>query len=109
MIIFFFVNNIAIIYDKRHVQKVDKFQTNFFQIYEMKYLEEIKSFLEIRITKNREFRKVYFCQNFYINKLISKFHVNISCRVFDTLLFSFEKFKKNFKQATFEQILFYQQ
>ena len=109
MIIFFFVDDIAIIYDRRHVQKVDEFQIDFFQVYEMKYLEEVKWFLNIRITKDRTIRKLSLYQNFYINKLISKFHVNISFKTSEASLSSFEEFKKNSKQATAEQILSYQQ
>ena len=41
--------------------------------------------------------------------MISNFLVNISFKTSDDLLFSFEEFKKNSKQATFKQILFYQQ
>ena len=41
--------------------------------------------------------------------MILKFYVNISSKTSNASLFNFEKFKKNSKQATSEQILLYQQ
>ena len=38
----FFVDDIAVIYDRRHIQKIKKFQFRFFQAYEMRYLSEIQ-------------------------------------------------------------------
>ena len=35
------MNDIAIIYDKRHIQKVNEFQTKFFEVYEMRYFEKV--------------------------------------------------------------------
>ena len=108
MILFFFVDDIAIMYDRRHMQKIEKFQFRLFQVYEMKYLEEIQWFLDIRIVRNRKSRKLSLCQNFYINKLIFKFHIKTIYKAFDAFLF-IEEFKKNIEQAIAEQILIYQQ
>ena len=108
MILFFFVDDIAIMYDRRHMQKIEKFQFRLFQVYEMRYLEKIQWFLDIRIVRDRKSRKLFFCQNFYINKLIFKFHIKTIYKTSDVSLF-IEKFKKNIEQAIVEQILIYQQ
>ena len=108
MILFFFVDDIAIMYDRRHMQKIEKFQFRLFQAYEMKYLEKIQWFLDIRIVWDRKSRKLSFCQNFYINKLIFKFHIKTIYKTSDASLFT-EKFRKNIEQAIAEQILAYQQ
>ena len=108
MILFFFVDDIAIMYDRRHMQKIKKFQFKLFQVYEMKYLEKIQWFLDIRIVRNRKSRKLSLCQNFYINKLIFKFHIKTIYKASDASLFT-EEFRKNIEQAIAEQILIYQQ
>ena len=108
MILFFFVDDIAIMYDRRHMQKIEKFQFRLFQVYEMRYLEKIQWFLDIRIVRNKKSRKLSLCQNFYINKLIFKFHIKIIYRTSDAFLF-IEEFKQNIEQTIAEQILIYQQ
>ena len=108
MILFFFVDDIAIMYDRRHMQKIEKFQFRLFQVYEMKYFEKIQWFLDIRIVRNKKSRKLSLCQNFYINKLIFKFHIKTIYKASDASLFT-EEFRKNIEQAIAEQILIYQQ
>ena len=41
-IIFFFVDNIVIIYNRHHMHQFDIFQTQLFKTYEMRYLKELK-------------------------------------------------------------------
>ncbi len=43
--------------------------------FEIRVLNELKWFLEIRITRNRENRKIWLCQNSYISKIMTKFHL----------------------------------
>lgn len=94
MIIFIFVDDIAVIYDQRHVQKVDEFQIEFFHVYEMRYLGEVQWFLGIRITRDRNSRRISLCQDSYINKLISKFNVNITSKAPDAPLSAMKKSKR---------------
>ena len=108
MVLFFFVDDIAVIYDRRHIQKVEEFQYRFFQAYEMRYLGEIQWFLGIRIARDRKSRRLSLCQDSYINKLISKFHVKTTYKAPGAPL-SIEEFRKNPEQASAEQILAYQQ
>ena len=42
MLVFFYVNDIAILYEKKHIQQMKKFQNKFFQIYEMRYINELQ-------------------------------------------------------------------
>ena len=109
MILFFFVDDIAILYDKRHTKKIDEFQAKLFQAYEMRYLGEVQWFLGIRITRDREARRLALCQDSYINKLITKFNVNISSKAPGAPLSNCEELRRNLDTATPEQILCYQQ
>ncbi len=38
-------------------------------------MRELKRFLEIKTTRDRENRKIWLCQDFYINKIVIKFHL----------------------------------
>ena len=42
MLVFFYVNDIAVFYKKKHFQQMKKFQNKFFQIYEMRYMNELQ-------------------------------------------------------------------
>ena len=75
MVLFFFVDDIVIIYHRDHTAYIDEFQRKLFEIYEMRYLGEIQWFLAIRIIRNRDERKVWLCQDSYIAKLAAKFNV----------------------------------
>lgn len=78
MIVFFFVDDICVLYDKRHTAQVDAFEANLFTTYEMKSLGEIEWFLGIRITRNRSSRQLWLCQDSYIDKLAAKFKITAS-------------------------------
>ena len=69
MLCFFFVNDIVVLFDRQYTEKVDEFQKKLFSRYEMRYFDEIKWFLNIRIAKNRYHKLLYLCQNSYINKI----------------------------------------
>ena len=42
MLCFFFVNDIAVLFDCQHINKSDEFQKKLFARYEMRYFDEIK-------------------------------------------------------------------
>jgi hypothetical protein len=58
LLLFFFVNDIVLLYDKRYSTQADEFQVKLFNRFEMKCLGELKWFLRISITRDREDRKV---------------------------------------------------
>ena len=109
ILIFFYVNDIAVLYEKKHIQQMKKFQNKFFQIYEMRYIGELQWFLKIRITRDRSQRTLTLCQNNYIDKLIIKFNVNTSFKASGAPMSSYEQIAKNSNQAIAQQVLAYQQ
>ena len=110
MLIFFYVDDIAVLYEKKHIKQMKEFQSEFFQIYEMHYIGELQWFFEIRISRDRNQRILALCQNNYIDKLIIKFNVNTVSRASGASLNSFDDdFEKNLNQTTAQQILTYQQ
>lgn len=75
---FFFVDDIAMLYDRKFTHQVDEFQQKLFARYEMRYIGEIEWFLSIRISRDRYHRLLTRCQDFSIDKLAVKFNLNIS-------------------------------
>ena len=109
MLIFFYVDDIVVLYEKKYIKQMKEFQSKFFQIYEIRYISKLQWFLEIRISRNHNQCTLTFYQNSYINKLIIKFIVNKVSRASKALLNSFDDdFEKNLNQATAQQILTYQ-
>jgi hypothetical protein len=51
----------------------------------MKTLKKLKWFLKIRITRDRVNKKIWLCQNSYISKMMTKFHLE-EMKIFKTFL-----------------------
>jgi len=75
MTLFFFVDDIAIIFDKRHTDKVNDFERRLLSTYKMHAMGELEWFLSIRISRDRENKRLWLSQDAYIEKLISRFNV----------------------------------
>ena len=108
MILFFFVNDIIVIYDRQYFKQIDEFEIKLFKIYEMKSMNELKWFLGIRITRNRKLNTMILCQNNYIDKFIVKFNININKKVSNSSL-KYITMIKNIEQVTSQSIYVYQQ
>lgn len=107
MICFFFVNDIAILYDRKFIHQTNEFQKKLFVRYEMRYIDKIEWFLEIKINRDRHHRLLFLCQDFYIDKLSMKFNIDINKKAPGFPLT--EDHVKNTKTVIKQEILFYQQ
>lgn len=58
VLIFFFVDNIYITYQKQHKQEAIKLKNKLVGKYEMRILREMEQFYSIKITRNRDQRKL---------------------------------------------------
>jgi hypothetical protein len=80
LILFFYVNDIIILFMKSNSNRMRIFEKALMQRFEMKILNSLQWFLNIRITRNREKSKNWLCQNSYIIKMTSKFNLKeIKC------------------------------
>jgi hypothetical protein len=61
LLLFFYVNDIAILYNKKHEQKFKEFERRLLKRFEMRVIGELKWFLEIRIDRERVTRKLWLC------------------------------------------------
>ncbi len=75
LIFLFYVDDIMIICQKENLNRMRFFEKSLMKRFEMRILEKLKWFLEIRITRNRVNRKIWLCQNSYISKMMTKFHL----------------------------------
>ena len=88
---------------------MNQFEQKLLIAYEMRKMNEIEWFLNIRVIRDREFHQIFFCQNNYIDKLINKFNINIFYKLSKVLLTHYVQMIKNEKTATKQKIWIYQQ
>jgi Reverse transcriptase (RNA-dependent DNA polymerase) len=58
-----------------HVDKWKQFKADLYSSYEFKDLGDLKWFLGIRVIRDRPNRKLWLCQDAYINKIANKFNL----------------------------------
>jgi hypothetical protein len=85
LIFFFYVDDIMIICLKENLNWMRSFEKSLMKKFEMRILKELKWFLKIRIIRNRDNKKIWLCQNSYISKMMTKFHLE-EMKIFKTLL-----------------------
>ena len=81
LLVFFFVDDIVVIYDQRHKQEADVFEVDLFKAYKMKALGELEWFLGIHIKRDRDNRCLWLSQASYIEKITKKFGIAFGRRV----------------------------
>ena len=108
MLLFFFVDDIVVLYDHRYASEVDEFQTKLFERFEMRYIGELEWFLGIHISRDRTNHTLSLCQDSYVDKITSKFNVDLTAKGPSTPLPAMQ-LMKNHGQATPQEIHAYQQ
>lgn len=106
--VFFFVDDIVLLYRKQHQQAADQLINRLKSRYKMQDLGQLQWFLGVRVIRDRPSRKLWLCQDSYIEKLVSKFNITTT-----------DSFKGNplptnnlaprSSKATEEEILLFQQ
>jgi reverse transcriptase-like protein len=79
IIIFFYVDDIVITFDKKYQQEFRTLRIQLASIYELRELGELHQFLNIRITRDRQTRRLWLDQTLYINKLLSRYKASALC------------------------------
>jgi hypothetical protein len=75
VIIFFYINDIILLYRPEAISELYKLRTALIQRYEMRDLSELSWFLKIRIIRDRSQRKLWLYQDSYIKKIAATFHL----------------------------------
>jgi hypothetical protein len=105
VILFFYVDDIVLL--GRDLKDIETLKTALMSRYEMRDLGDLEWFLGIRVIRDRSSRKIWLSQDAYIDKLISKFHLESHRPVFTPL--PAEKLIPNDGQATPQQVYAFQQ
>jgi hypothetical protein len=76
LIIFFFVDDVVALFHPTMRSLWETFKQNLFQTYEFKDMGNINWFIGIRVIRAREPRKVWLCQDAYIDRIAERFHTS---------------------------------
>ncbi len=108
LIFFFYVNDIVIICMKENANRMRFFEKSLMKRFEMRILKKLKWFLEIRIIRNRINRKIWLCQNLYISKMMTKFHLK-EMKISKTLLAKLSRINEIAKNSNSQRVYAFQQ
>ena len=78
LILFFYVDNIVVLSIKQNADKFQIFEKALLMKFQMRIFEKLNWFLNIRIIRDRKSRKIWLCQNSYIEKIAAKFNIENS-------------------------------
>jgi hypothetical protein len=76
LIVFFYVDDIAILCRRSDYSEFLSFKTKLFNKYEMRDLGELSWFLGIRIIRDRTARRIWLSQDSYIDSITKRFHLD---------------------------------
>jgi len=108
MIFFFYVDDIILLYDKQNQSKFELFLANLQGEIDLRLMDEANWFLGIRIIRDRPRRRLWLCQDSYIDKVLAKFNLKpySKTQAFTPFTEGLEPFDG---KATADQIFAYQQ
>ena len=69
LIVFFYVDDIAVLCHPSNRSYYQEFQAEFLKTFKMREMGELKWFLGIRVIRDRDAHKIWLCQDAYITKL----------------------------------------
>ena len=75
LIIFFYVDDIVALCRTEHLPHLIEFEKRLEARYEIRSLGELNWFLGVRIVWDQQAKKVWLCQDSYIDKIATKFHL----------------------------------
>ena len=76
LIVFFYVDDIVIMYRDLDHDRADDFRRKLTGKFKMRDLGELRWFLGIRITRDREQRKIWLSQDSYVESIATRFDMN---------------------------------
>ena len=75
LILFFYIDDIVILFLKKNEKVYQKFKKKLMDCYEMREIGKLSWFLGIRVIHNYTQRKIWLCQDSYIKKIAISFHL----------------------------------
>jgi hypothetical protein len=80
LIVFFYMDDIVVLVHLSYLSHHQQFKQELKKEYEIRSLGELRWFLGIRVLRDKEKRRIYLIQDSFIDKVTSKFEINISHR-----------------------------
>ena len=71
------MNDIIAVYSNKNILKFADFNKKLLTKYKIRVLKDTENFLDIRIFKERIFRKLYLALDTFIKKITNKFYIPI--------------------------------
>jgi hypothetical protein len=75
LLVFFYVDDIVILCRTEDLPRMEEFKKALMRKYEMRFMGTLNWFLGIRVIRDREQRKIWLCQDSYIEKITKAFHL----------------------------------
>lgn len=107
LLVFFYVDDITTFYRWSDGTRFLAFRTALLTGYEMRDLGDLKWFLGIRILRDRALRKLWLCQDSYVSKIASSFHLDRLTQHPDAPMI-IDDLQAHSEKATNQQIYSYQ-
>lgn len=104
LILFLYVDDLLVIARQECINQINQFKAAVNNKYGIKDLSEAISFLNIRILRDIKAKKLWICQDGYIDKICAKFGIDESLRTATTPLISSYRPQPFEGQATVQQI-----
>ena len=80
--ILFFIDDIIVVYSNKNIFKFADFNKKLLTKYKIRVLKDTKNFLNIRIFRERIFRRLYLALDTFIKKITNKFYISIIDKLF---------------------------
>jgi transposase InsO family protein len=106
VLVFFYVDDIVLLCRSGALPQLHKLRQALMQRYEMRNLGELSWFLGIRVIRDRGQRKLWLCQDSYIRKIATTFH--LTDRKPPATPLAIEELTPNTGRATAQEIYLYQ-
>ena len=78
VIVFFYVDDIVFCYRKRDTSIVETVKKALAEKIELNFLGELKWFLGVHVLRNRQSKRLWLSQKAYIDKLATKFNIDVT-------------------------------
>jgi hypothetical protein len=104
LILFLYVDDLLIIARKGCIHQINQFKAAVNDKYGIKDLGEAISFLNIRILRDTKAKKLWICQDSYVDRICIKYGIDGSMRAATTPLISLYRAQPFEGQATVQQI-----
>ena len=107
-IVFFYVDDIIFLYKESNRRYIEQLLTQLQERYQLRIMQRANWFLGIRILRNRATKQLWLCQDSYIDKITTRFHISKVRKALITPLPT-EKISPNQEKARAQDINLYQQ